>query len=111
MWLILHLATVRSPFGEQCKISLSNVRPIKCGFYPVVNMVDFINYLFLYGFHSYRKARHYDDMMLWSWYGIKLRYQQLLWPITIQLDIVWLVVMVIAFVSRFWHLDEPHRVM
>ena len=54
---------------------------------------------------------YYDDIVLWSWYGVRLHYEQLLCPVTLQLDVVWLVVMVIAFISRFWHLEEPHRVV
>ena len=54
---------------------------------------------------------YYDDIVLWSWYGVRLHYEQLLYPLTLQLDVVWLVVMVIAFISRFWHLEEPHRVV
>lgn len=60
--------------------------------------------------HSNRKG-YYDDIVLWSWYGVRLHYEQLLCPVTLQLDVVWFVVMVIAFISRFWHLEEPHRVV
>ena len=59
---------------------------------------------------AHRKG-YYDDVVLWSWYGIKLHYEQSLWPVTLRVDVVWLVVMVIAFMSRFWQLEEPHRVV
>jgi len=63
------------------------------------------------GISLIHRKGHYDDIILWSWYGVKLHYEQLFYPITLQLDVVWLVVMVIAFVSRFWHLEEPHHVV
>lgn len=60
---------------------------------------------------SDNKRGRYDDIVLWSWYGIRLHYEQLLCPVTLQLDVVWVVVMVLAFISRFWRLEEPHCVV